>query len=229
MRLKDHSSDMLPREKFISYGVENLSNAELFAIILQNGTMGNNVVDISSRLLAKYNLKQLSYSSIRELKKIHGIGDVKAMQILSVCELAKRLSFFSPERKIIKNPLDVYCEVASMIINKEKEYFVAIYLDTMKSIIKKEIISIGILDASLVHPRELFRNAIKENAHSIIIAHNHPSGNPNPSESDLKVTDTLINAAKIVGINIVDHIIIAGNSYYSYSSKIINTYDEKFF
>lgn len=207
------SVDNRPRERFIRFGCEALSNSELLAIILQNGTFNTNALDVSNKILSEYSLEKLPGLSIKELQRIKGIGIVKAMQIRSIFELNKRLNHEIKKINIVKNAKDVYNYFSDELFQKKQEYFYTLLLNSRNEIIKKELISIGILNASLIHPREVFKSAIKESANAIILVHNHPSGDPNASEEDIIVTRELINAGDIVGIKVLDHVIVYDGGY----------------
>lgn len=208
MKLKELSVDNRPRERFIRFGCDALSNSELLAIILQSGTYNTNVLDLSNKILSEHTLEKLSELSITELQKTNGIGIVKAMQIKSIFELNKRLNQDRKKVKIIKNSKDVYNYFSDELEKKKQEYFYTLLLNSRNEIIKKELVSIGILNASLIHPREVFKAAIKESANSVILVHNHPSGDPNASEEDIVVTRELSKAGELVGIKVLDHVIV---------------------
>lgn len=206
MKLKDIPIQNQPRERLLRYGPESLSDAELLAIILQKGSKKENVVDMCNRLLSKNN--NLSDMSLQELQQINGIGQAKAMQIKAIFEFSKRQKNNNNQTNIITRAEDVY-ELMSFLKNKKKEHLYGLYLDTKNKIIEKpELISIGILDASLIHPREIFKQAIRKSAKSIILVHNHPSGDTQPSNEDIDITERLKEAAKLLDIQFLDHVII---------------------
>ncbi|SHJ82091.1 RadC family protein [Paramaledivibacter caminithermalis] len=207
-----------PREKLIRYGADTLSNSELLAILIRTGTKEHSALELANILLSHEDngIRFLANSTIEELSKIKGIGKTKACQIIAAVELGNRLSRSLLEvKKRIKTPRDV----TDMFINDmrflEKEYFKVIFLNTKNEIITYETISIGSLNASIVHPREVFNRAIKKSSASIILLHNHPSGNPEPSKEDINITKRLIKAGEIVGIEVLDHIIIGDGNYFS--------------
>jgi len=215
MNLKSLPTEEKPREKLIKNGSKNLTNSELLSIILRTGNKKEGVLELSNKLLKKYNLKSLSRLKTSSLKQQLGIGDAKACQILACFELGKRLAAF----KEIKNPqIKTAQDAATLFLpemsNLEKENFKGVYLDSRKKIIKQETIFIGSLNESIVHPREIFKIALEENAAAIILLHNHPSGDPSPSRLDIEVTQELINAGKLLGIPILDHIIIGSEKRY---------------
>lgn len=213
MKLKDLSNDLRPRERFIRFGCDALSNSELLALVLQSGTYNTNVLDLSNNILSEYSLDKLSELSIKELQGIRGIGLVKAMQIRSVFEINKRLNQQRKNVSIIKNAKDVYNYLSDELLKKKQEYFYTLLLNSRNEIIKKELVSIGILNASLIHPREVFKAAIKESANAIILVHNHPSGDPNASEEDIMVTKELVTAGEVIGIKVLDHVIVYDGGY----------------
>ncbi|MEM4397359.1 MAG: DNA repair protein RadC [Candidatus Woesearchaeota archaeon] len=215
-KIKDLPDDSKPRERLKKYGIKALTNAELLAIILNKGTKERNVLDLSNELLKKNNLKSLADLSLTELQKIKGIGFAKACQILSCFEIAKRFNSIRDEKLIkITNPEDVFSLLASEFKDEKKEHFIALFLDVKKNLIKKEIIFIGTLDTSIIHPREILKSAIKESASAIILSHNHPSGDPMPSNEDIEITKILINACKLISIPLLDHVIIGNKTFFS--------------
>lgn len=219
MKIKDIPLENRPRERLKQNGIEALSNSELFAIILQKGTQKENVIDMSNRLLSKYSIDKLSECSLTELKDIPGIGDAKAMQIMAISELSKRIKGGSIAEKVVSNSEDVAKYYMEKLRDKKKEHFIAVFLDSKNKIIKDELISIGILNASLVHPREVFKEAIKHSANSIILVHNHPSGDILPGDSDREVTKIINETGKILQIKLLDHVIISQDKYYSFKDK----------
>ncbi|NLI62661.1 MAG: DNA repair protein RadC [Methanosarcinaceae archaeon] len=205
-----------PQERLKARGAESLSDAELLAVIIRTGTRKENVIDMCRRILAEYSLSQLSSADYSELMKIHGIGEVKAAQIIAVFEISRRLETFSsaPKRRIV-TPNDVFQYIYPDLREKKREKFIAIYLDTKNGILKKRIISIGSLNTSIVHPREVFKSAFLESAASIILVHNHPSGDPTPSPEDIEITIKLNEVGKIMGFSILDHIIVGDKKFVS--------------
>ncbi|NOQ55792.1 MAG: DNA repair protein RadC [Nanohaloarchaea archaeon] len=220
MRIKDISKENRPRERFKKNGAYSLSDAELLAIILEKGTRYENVIDMSNRLITTYGLSNLSTLSFPELQKIKGIGPVKAMQVKALFEFNKRYNISKQDKNVsIKSAKDVFNYAHERLKDLDREHFVILHLDTKNKITKDETISIGILNASLIHPREVFKSAIKESANSIILVHNHPSGDCAPSDEDLSITKKLIKAGELLNIKVLDHVIIGDNSYWSYIEK----------
>ena len=216
MKIKDLPDSSKPRERFLKYGKEALSDAELFAIILRTGTINENVVDMSNRLIKEYSLEKLYDCSLKELQKIKGIGPSKAMQILAMSELGKRYNNSKKPIKKISSAKDVFNYFHEKLKNEKQEHFYVLILNSQNHIIKEELISKGVLDSAIIHPREVFKPAIKHSASKIILAHNHPSGNPNPSNEDLEITKKLIEAGKLIDIKIIDHVIIGDGEWWSW-------------
>ncbi|AKB32451.1 DNA repair protein RadC [Methanosarcina siciliae HI350] len=216
VRIHDLPEEERPRERLIRNGPESLSNAELLGIILRTGSREENVISLCSRILKEYNIKQLSLANVSRLTQVHGVGKAKAAQIAAVFELARRLEIFveEPKRKIC-SPRDVYSLMYPRMREQKKEKFITLYLDTKNQILKEEVVSIGSLNASIVHPREVFKSALLESSASVIMVHNHPSGDPSPSREDIMVTEKLVEGGKLLGIDILDHIIIGDGRYVS--------------
>jgi len=207
-----------PRERLQKFGVEALSAQEVLALILGRGIAGESVMITAQRLLSQFgNLKGIASASVEELSQVRGIGVAKASQIKAAFELANRLEDYSAsgDKRLVKTPDDVVGVVRSRLRGKKKEHFLALLLDTRNRLIKVSEISIGSLDTSIVHPREVFQEAISASAASVIFVHNHPSGDPEASEDDIKLTKRLAQAGEIVGIDVLDHIIICDKKYLS--------------
>jgi DNA repair protein RadC len=208
-----------PREKLIKKGAKALKKEELLAILLRTGLKGKNALEVADDILVKYGDKKLLNASYEELRNIHGVGPTKAVQILAAIELGSRLFKEKSEKEIyINSPEDIVKELAHIRENK-KENFVVLYLDARNKLIYKETVSIGSLNANLVHPREVFEPAVRYLAAQIVLAHNHPSGDPEPSEDDLVITKKLVESGKILGIEIFDHIIIVKDDFFSFKNK----------
>jgi len=210
-----------PRERLQKFGPEALSAQELLALVIGRGIPKKSVMNIAQQLLAKFgNVKAIGQATIEELSQIKGIGLAKAAQIKACFELGKREDL-EPEVKDfdVKNPEGVVKAIRASIKDKAKEHFKLILLNPRNKIIGISTISVGTLNASLVHPREVFKDAIKHSAASVVLAHNHPSGDPEPSEDDLTITKRLIEAGRILGIEVMDHIIIAKNEFFSFKEK----------
>lgn len=214
MKIKDLPKIERPREKLMKYGSEKLSNDELLAIILGTGVKGVNAIDLSKKLIKHFGQEKLVRVTFDELSSFFGIGKTKASRIIAAFELGKRL-ITGKKTSFIMKPKDVWSELADIRTSK-KEHFIVFYLDVKNQIIKKEIISIGILNTSLVHPREVFEPAIKHLAGQMIISHNHPSGDCTPSEEDIELTKRLMKAGEILGIEIIDHVIVSLQKFFSF-------------
>lgn len=213
--LRDMPKHEQPREKLIERGVENLRDAELMAILLRTGIEGKNVIEVSKEILNKFPKKKLLSLDFDILSKIKGIGPGKACLLLSAFELTRRA--FEVEDNslpIINSAKDAVVHLQE-IRNAKKEHFVVLYLNARNQLICKETISIGTLNASLVHPREVFKPAIENLAASIIIAHNHPSGGLEPSEADVMLTGRIADAGRLLGIEVRDHLVVTGEGFVS--------------
>jgi len=212
-------------------GPEALSDAEVLAIILKTGTVKENIIDISNRLLSKHGIRKLSSLSITELQEIDGIGPAKAMQIKALFEFSKRhrqAKKINPKIECAKDAYDLLYEKLS---DKNQEHFLVLVLNTKNKAIHIEDVSKGTLDASLIHPREVFKPAIQNAGSRIILVHNHPSGDSTPSDADLRITYELAVAAKALRIAFVDHIIIGDDGFWSWkenksSGKILLTEEQ---
>ena len=212
MKLKSLPKVDLPREKLQKYGVQKLADHELLALLLGSGIKDTNVLQLSKKILMVVNKTGIDKVTLEELLAIKGLGKAKASQIIAVLELGKRLhTNRNPE---ILSAENVWSQCADFRDSK-KEHFVAFYLDTQNRLIERQIISIGILNSSLVHPREVFEPAIKLSASSIIIAHNHPSGILDSSKEDDRVTERLKEAGELLGIHIIDHILLTKEKHKS--------------
>jgi len=219
-RIKDLPKNERPREKLISRGAQNLKDEELLAILLSTGVEGKNVVEVARQILRKYSKKKLLKLTYNDLSKIKGIGPAKACIILAGQELVKRALKIQDETlPIIRSAKDVVAQ-AVYLRDRTREHLMTIYLNARNEMIwKKQSTFIGTLNANLVHPREIFKEALEHNAASVILVHNHPSGDPTPSEDDLVITKRLVEAGKILGIEVVDHIIVTKTRFFSFKEK----------
>lgn len=219
MKIKDLPKEERPREKFLKYGPENLSDAELFALLLRTGNKQENVIEMSHRLINEYGIENLFQCSLEELKKIKGIGQAKAIQLLVIGELNKRYSNYKkPIKKIICSE-DVFNLMRDKLKEEKQEKFYVLHLNTKNILLKEELVSLGTIDSSLVSPINIFKSAIKNSVNKIILIHNHPSGDPTPSEEDLEVTSKLSEIGELLGIKILDHIIIGKEGFWSWKEK----------
>lgn len=217
--IKQIPKEERPRERLIKYGAKNVSTEDLIAIIFKTGTK-----DVSSKYLATQILKLvkdvsgLKYLSLGKLINVNGIGAVKAVEFLAALELGRRVY----EQKPLENNLKcnsaekIYNHFRSELQGKSQEYFYCLYLDQHKKLIDKKLLFKGTLNKSLIHPREIFKEAYLSSAAAIICIHNHPTGNVIPSKEDINITDMLVKIGKMQGIPIIDHIIIGNNNYYSF-------------
>jgi len=217
IRMKELPEDVRPRERIVREGAESLTVVELLAVLLRTGTSSMSALDLASLLLTKSGgLLGLAASSVEELSAVKGIGPAKSTQIKAAVELGRRLSAQSAgPRQVIKSPADVYGLLREKLRYCDREHFKAVFLNTKHHIITIETVSVGSLNSSLVHPRELFKNSIKRSAAALILAHNHPSGDPTPSHEDISITRRLVEAGNIIGIQVLDHIIVGENSFIS--------------
>jgi len=210
------NEDSRPRERLVKFGVENLSDAELLALILEKGTKQENVIEMSNRLINKHGLNKLSDCSLKELQEIKGIGFAKACQILALFEINKRNVLSEKPRTFISSAKSVFDLMNEKLKDEKQEHFIAILLNNRNYFIKEQLLTKGVLDASIIDPREVFKPAIKNSASRIILVHNHPSGNPEPSKEDLEVTKKLFEAGELLGIKVLDHVIIGRDKYWSW-------------
>lgn len=216
-RIKDWASEDRPREKLEQHGSAALTDAELLAILIGSGTKHITALDLAKTLLSEYgNIAELAKCNFQELRKFKGIGKVKAIKLVASFEMLRRVQAQRPEKKLkIKTPDDVADKFIPLLRDLKKEIFQVVLLDSANQVIREVTISEGTLNASLVHPREVFKAAIDDRAASVILLHNHPSGNPEPSVEDISITEQLRQAGKIMGIPVRDHIIVAGSRYTS--------------
>ena len=218
MTIHDLPVSERPRERLQRLGVEALSAQEILALILGRGIAGESVMVTAQRLLRQFgSLKGIAGASLEELAQVKGIGIAKASQIKAAVELASRVEGYSEtvDKPLVRTPDDVAGLVQGRLKGKKKEYFLALLLDTRNQLIRVAEISVGSLDSSIVHPREVFKEAISASAASVIFVHNHPSGDTEASEDDIMLTKRLAEAGELVGIDVLDHIIIGGRSYVS--------------
>ncbi len=221
LMIRDFPQDERPRERFIQNGPQSLSNHELIAILLRTGTKEESVLQLSNRLLTHFEgLRQLKAATLEEMTEIKGIGSAKAIQILAAVEIGRRIANINyTDRYVIRSPEDGAKYVMNDMRFLTQEHFVCLYLNTKNQVIHKQTIFIGSLNASIVHPREVFREALKRSAASVIALHNHPSGDPTPSREDIEVTKRLVECGKIIGIDLLDHLIIGENKFVSLKEK----------
>jgi DNA repair protein RadC len=217
MKIKEIPEQNRPRERMIKHGPETLSDSELMAIILRTGTINENVIDISNRLISEHGLNNIFSCSLNELQQIKGIGKAKACQILAISELNKRNNQSKNPIKRISKAEDVFNLFHDRLKDEKQEHFYILMLNTKNHIIAEHKISTGILDASIVHPREVFKPAIKNSASKIILIHNHPSGDPSPSSEDIDITNKLKSFGDELGIKVLDHVIIGNGKWWNWA------------
>lgn len=222
--IKDINKEERPRERLIKFGVDNLSNEELLSIILKTGTKNYSVKTLANLVLKEIDsINSLKDITINKLISIKGIGKVKAIEILASLELGKRVYYLKDKKDIIlNNSTKVFEYFKDILMYEKQENFIAIYLDSKSRLISYKLLFKGTLNASFVHPREIFKYAFLESAYSIIIIHNHPSGEVDPSSPDIELTNNLFNISKVIGIPIVDHVIIGKTKYYSFYENMHN-------
>lgn len=210
-RMKDLPGFQRPREKLLERGQQALSDAELLAILLRTGVEGKSALDLAQAILKKAG-PELPRWSVDELRKLTGIGKAKACQIVAAFELARR--FAHRERPRIREPEDALPYVQH-IADKKQEYFLCLTLNGAGEVIQTRVVTVGLLDSSQVHPREVFADAIADRAAAVILAHNHPSGLLEPTPADLQITQQLVKAGRILGIEVLDHLIVAKQGFVS--------------
>ncbi|KRQ88140.1 hypothetical protein ABG79_00310 [Caloramator mitchellensis] len=219
-RIKDMPQSDRPRERLIKFGPEVLSNSELLAILLRTGTKDLSAINLASNIMHNGGIDFLSNSTFEELSSIKGIGMAKAAQIKAAIELGKRMRGLRSQEKVkISSPKDVFELIGQDMRFLKKEILRLILLNTKNYVIDIKDISVGSLNSSIVHPREVFNEAIRRSSSSIIICHNHPSGDPEPSSEDINITRRLYEVGKLVGIDLLDHIIIGDGCYISLKER----------
>ncbi len=216
-KIKDLPKIEQPREKLEKYGPERLSNSELLAILLRTGSEGVNVVELAQRILRKFSTTGIAIAPVDELKNTFGLGPAKACEIVACFELGRRL-LQNKKSVLLLSPKDVWEELKD-IRDHKKEHFIIFFLDARNQEIKREIISIGSLTANLVHPREVFEPAVRHLAAQVIVAHNHPAGTLEPSQEDKNLTHRLFEAGKLLGIELIDHIIVTKEKFFSFKEQ----------
>jgi len=224
LTIKDLPKNERPRERLQRYGAQALSDAELLAVLIRTGTPTESALVLAQRILkgdgVKTGLSFVAEASLEELSNIKGIGLAKSVQLKAAIELGRRISSCKNSDVIsINSPADVKNLLMEEMRFLKKEYFKVILLNVKNHVISVENISIGSLNTSIVHPREVFKPAIKRSSASIILAHNHPSGDPTPSHEDIQITKRLVEAGKVLGIEVLDHVIIGDGVFFSFKEK----------
>ncbi len=222
--MKETPEHERPRERLMKVGPQNVSEVELLAVIISRGTSGIPVRRIAEDLLRRFgSVAEVGRASIAELTQVPGIGPAKACQIVAAFELARRSeeSFIARERADLSDPAAVARFVRPDIGARDKECFVTLYLDSRNRLLGRDEVSVGSLDTTLAHPREVFEKAVRARAASVVVCHNHPSGDPRPSDDDLRLTRRLVEAGKILGIRLLDHVIVCRDSHYSFRAHAV--------
>ncbi|WP_082235967.1 RadC family protein [Halobacillus massiliensis] len=219
--IRDIPKEDRPRERCLKYGPANLSHQELLAILLGSGSRQESVTELAKRILVHFEgIDLLKGATIEELTAIKGIGTAKAVQLLASIEFGQRIHRTKlAERYVIRSPEDGADYIMEEMRELKQEHFVCLFLNTKNQVIHRQTIFIGSLNASIVHPREVFKEAVKRSAASIICAHNHPSGDPTPSQEDIQVTRRLNECGKMIGIELLDHIVIGDRKFISLKEK----------
>jgi DNA repair protein RadC len=221
LMIRDFPQDERPRERLLVDGPASLSNHELLAILLRTGSKDESVLQLANRLLNHFEgLRMLKDATVEELTSMKGIGNTKAIQIMAAIELGRRMGRLRyDDRYVIRSPEDGAKFVMEDMRFLSQEHFVCLYLNTKNQVLHRQTIFIGSLNASIVHPREVYKEAFRRSAASIICIHNHPSGDPSPSKEDIEVTKRLSECGKIIGIELLDHLIIGDGKYVSLKEK----------
>ena len=222
MKIKEIPVLERPRERLINYGKENISNEELLAILIKTGSKNNSVKEIANSILKKINsINNLESININTFKDIKGLGKVKTVELMAAIELGRRI-FMEKERNNLffyDNPEEIYQDNLYLFKRKKQEYFYCLYLDNKNKLIERKLLFMGTVNRSIVHPREIFKEAYLTSASKIICLHNHPSSDVNPSMEDVRLTKSLIEIGKLQGIEIVDHIIVGDDNFYSFRKE----------
>jgi DNA repair protein RadC len=218
MLIRDMAVVERPRERLAKLGAQALKAEELLALVLRTGYMGHGAVDVAREILGKFSVPQLLAMPMPALSTLRGMGESRAAALLAAAELARRTDVGEQTAfPVLRSVADVTAQAID-IRDKKKEYLLAFFLNARHQLIAREIISIGTLTASLAHPREIFSPAIGKAAAGVILVHNHPSGNPSPSDEDIRLTRRISQAGQIMGIELLDHLIIAENGSYSFKT-----------
>lgn len=207
-----------PRERLLELGAGILTDAELIAVLLGTGTAGTSALVAAGRVTAAVNVRRLHHAAPEDLVSIRGVGRARAAQLLAAAELGRRLWPDGDTTPLIRGPESVF-ELTRDIRVMNREHFVGFYLNSRNQVLRRDIISIGSLNASIVHPREVFLPAVAMSAASVVLAHNHPSGDPTPSEEDLAITRRLLEAGRIMGIDVLDHVVVSRECYASFKER----------
>lgn len=217
--LRDYPAALKPRERMQASGVQGLSHVELLAILLGTGSQSMTALDLAQEMLKRLpgdDLAELGHLSLEQLQRLPGMGLAKASRILAAIELGKRVALSDlPERPSLSSPQAIYALLRPRFAHQKQEHFIALYLDTKHKLLGQQVITRGLLDGTLIHPREIFREALAYGAYAFVVAHNHPSGDPAPSQADLETTRQLIRCGTLMQIELMDHVILGRSGYYS--------------
>lgn len=222
-KIKDIPIPDRPREKLKALGPGLLTDVELLSIIIKTGLRNKNVKELALEILNNYSIFELKSISLEELTRIKGIGEVKAIELLASIELGKRITLKQENKKKLDSPEQIWHDAKYLFYEKKQEYFYCYYFDNRNNLLTKKLIYIGTINSSVTHTREIFKEAYRISASSIVCIHNHPSGDVTPSRADIDFTEHLIKTGNIQGIPVIDHLIVGDNSFYSfYENKKLN-------
>lgn len=223
MHIKDMPANERPQEKLLFGGAGGLSNSELLALIIRTGTGEKSAIRLADEVIAytSDNIGELGMAEVRELTEIEGIGEAKACSIVAAMELSRRMKSdrIARHRHRLSDSKDVAAMLMDELCDEKREIFMAINLNSKLQVESKSVVSIGNLDSAPVHPREVFSPAVKRGAAAVIVAHNHPSGDPTPSNQDIEVTMRLLDASRIIGIKLIDHVIVGNGKFTSMKAE----------
>ena len=207
-----------PRERMLELGPAALSDVDLVALLFGSGSGGDGVLDVAARVTRSINLRRLHQTAVEDLLAVKGMGPARAAQLLAAAEIGRRLWPDGDPIPLVRGPEKIF-ELTEDIRRSNREHFVGFYLNSRNQVLRREIISIGSLNASIVHPREVFIPALAVSAASLILAHNHPSGDPSPSEEDLAITRRITESGRLLGIELLDHVVVARDAYTSFKER----------
>lgn len=219
--IREMPAEMRPRERMLQYGPEALSEVELIALLLRSGTASVSALELATLLLAQFRgVRGLMQAGVHELQTVKGIGPAKAAEIKAALELGRRVAISPAARRpVIRSPEDATSLVMEDYRHLDREHFGVLLLNTKHHVLGEERVSVGTLNSSNVHPREVFKSAVRRSAAALILVHNHPSGDPTPSRQDIELTQRLVEAGTLMGIKILDHLIIGDNKYISFRAE----------
>lgn len=216
MKVREMPLEARPREKALAYGLDALTNYELIAIILRTGYQGMSAISLAQEVLNRFPLNRLTNISIIELMTIKGIKEAKALELLVCFELSKRVNLYIGQNEnVISNPTALFNFIKSEIGSLSNEQFLVVCLNTKNVIIKYKVMFVGTVDVTVVHPRDIFKFAIENNATRIICAHNHPSGDITPSKQDIDITKIIKQTGEMIGIPLLDHVVVSNSEVFS--------------